>query len=803
MPPLPRPPPPDPHPPPSPPPPVNGCQYSCKDRHQDFNASLQDATLAQSFCSDGGPNSVPVAHDPATGAPIFMCDFGTQCDTLECGPRTVEQVEQTICSDICRPTISNGVSFTGASNNGICEDGGDEISHAGYSTYASQDTFVEWRATGYLRIAGCGYGADCTDCGPRSAKARSLEYDPAKPACQTDYAGSGAQYECSAEFPMCIDNADSVKFGSCARQADDGSAVASRRQLQYLISPRPPPDAPYPPPPNPPPLKPPPFPPPSPSPPPAPPGYYRSCGCHWCASAHIAHIAAPTRSAHAPLQPRGPSDEDEEEAHADPERAHAHDLERRFEAFARVQRLLLLRAPVLREVAGRQRVPPHAPLLTTCLLCVSRDVLSFTEDESSSGAYSGWSPIEVRARATQVIDSAVLYGAHATLHRGFATETGQGHVYLTGQDGEIERYVESEAAEASVAHLVSGYRDTERSRNTMLLGEVPLYWTNNTQPSWWPSATDTRWMRLPNNTDPTTHDGLDFWADVCASFCVRRFDDDAEFVELDMTTTHAVDGKGTCACYAYQDTNLQSSHANKTSHAAPDDLRALEFLHRHKKIPDGENNHTHVFAMKKATGHGLWIPELQSTLYHARMFEAGIDVRTEVTLQALDDATRVDNGQGSNWAVLYSISSAERCLSECAKEAVGHRRALKTVRFNAIAQNCYCFESSLFGWAFDAPLANASTGLEASFWERDQADDPSDWFEVKFCEHTRPDEHGRTMVFSKTQTLPQETSWCAGSPAGAGYVLKSGSVLQSYHLGQSSAVSDALPSHSLLSCDTH
>ena len=66
-----------------------------------------------------------------------------------------------------------------------------------------------------------------------------------------------------------------------------------------------------------------------------------------------------------------------------------------------------------------------------------------------------------------------------------------------------------------------------------------------------------------------------------------------------------------------------------------DDNRALEFLHRHHKIPDGEDNHTHIFAMKKAIGHGLWIPELQSTLYHARMFEAGIDVRTEVTLQAL------------------------------------------------------------------------------------------------------------------------------------------------------------------------
>lgn len=161
MPPLPRPPPPDPHPPPSPPPPVNGCQYTCKDNLQALETAFAPAqltdTTVQGFCSDGGPNSVPIAHDPATGEPIFLCEFGTQCDTLECGPRTVEQVEQPICSDVCQTTISNGVSFTGASRNGICEDGGDEISHTQY-VEPSSSTFIGWRDSGYLRIAGCGYG---------------------------------------------------------------------------------------------------------------------------------------------------------------------------------------------------------------------------------------------------------------------------------------------------------------------------------------------------------------------------------------------------------------------------------------------------------------------------------------------------------------------------------------------------------------------------------------------------------------------------------------------------------------------
>lgn len=161
QPPLPKPPPPNPFPPPLPPPPVDGCQYSCKDTRHEFDAPFTDPTDVQSFCSDGGPNSVPIAHDPATGEPIFMCDFGTQCSTLECGPRTVSQVEESICSDVCRPTVANGVQFTGYSNNGICEDGGDAIAHAWYSEPTS-DVFATWLNTGYVRTTACGYGTHCT-----------------------------------------------------------------------------------------------------------------------------------------------------------------------------------------------------------------------------------------------------------------------------------------------------------------------------------------------------------------------------------------------------------------------------------------------------------------------------------------------------------------------------------------------------------------------------------------------------------------------------------------------------------------
>jgi hypothetical protein len=166
----------------------------------------------------------------------------------------------------------------------------------------------------------------------------------------------------------------------------------------------------------------------------------------------------------------------------------------------------------------------------------------------------------------------VLYAAHATLQRGYAFEAGQGHAWVTGINGEVSRFVESDAAKASVAHLVSGYRDAG-ARSSMLLGQTPLVYYNNTKPLWWPANAPDQWRVAANNTDPHTSNGLSFWADVCASWCVRRFEDEAEFMEVDFTIAYAVASVGRCSCYAYQDVDATSTHAGKNSHAAPDDLR--------------------------------------------------------------------------------------------------------------------------------------------------------------------------------------------------------------------------------------
>jgi len=186
--------------------------------------------------------------------------------------------------------------------------------------------------------------------------------------------------------------------------------------------------------------------------------------------------------------------------------------------------------------------------------------------------YNGWSEIEARARATEVVESAVLYAAHAVLRRGYAYSAGQGTTWVHGRDRGVERFVETPALRARVAHLVSGFRDTG-SRTSMLLGQTELRYFNNEPPTWWPNPTDLSYLRYANNTDFRSTEGLGFWADVCASFCVRLFDDDAEFMELDFTVNVTAGNHGRCACYAYQDGDARSAHANRTSHAAPDDVR--------------------------------------------------------------------------------------------------------------------------------------------------------------------------------------------------------------------------------------
>ena len=89
---------------------------------------------------------------------------------------------------------------------------------------------------------------------------------------------------------------------------------------------------------------------------------------------------------------------------------------------------------------------------------------------------------------------------------------------------------------------------------------------------------------------------------------VSNFDDEAEFLEIDFTVS-----PGLCSAYAYSDPNAPAD--TRHSHAAPDDVRALEVLHLHHKIEDS-NNLTMFFAMQKSLGRSRFIGAVQSTLYY-------------------------------------------------------------------------------------------------------------------------------------------------------------------------------------------
>ena len=122
----------------------------------------------------------------------------------------------------------------------------------------------------------------------------------------------------------------------------------------------------------------------------------------------------------------------------------------------------------------------------------------------------------------------------------------------------------------------AGDRASSEAKGTRSMGDTPLHYFGNEAPAWWTNAGDTSYLTYANNTSPSTTAGLGFWADVCASFCVRVYgegNDEAEFMELDFTVRTAVANHGKCSCYVYRDTAAGSTHANYSSHVPPDDVR--------------------------------------------------------------------------------------------------------------------------------------------------------------------------------------------------------------------------------------
>ena len=143
---------------------------------------------------------------------------------------------------------------------------------------------------------------------------------------------------------------------------------------------------------------------------------------------------------------------------------------------------------------------------------------------------SGWSDIALRARATTVIPSAVMYKAHTVLTRGRSTLE-KGYLWIKGKNDDVIRYVNAPAYNAHAAHLVSGWQQDDTKTQSMLLGvyDLPAYMGH--RPHFWPPGTS-GYEHMPDSIQGTA--AIAFWRDICASLCFRHHDDDVEMMQVDL-----------------------------------------------------------------------------------------------------------------------------------------------------------------------------------------------------------------------------------------------------------------------------
>ena len=361
-----------------------------------------------------------------------------------------------------------------------------------------------------------------------------------------------------------------------------------------------------------------------------------------------------------------------------------------------------------------------------------------------------WDEIQVRARATEVEGSAVLYLAHAVLHRGFLT-LNQGRCFLP--DASLSRYVESPALRSRTAHLVSGYVE---GSGPQLLSRHALSYYANAPPDWWPvtNPEDLSWRTMANNTNPHTEAGLVFWRDVCASTCTRlHFDHEAaRYVALNFDPVVALHGR--CSCYA---------GGLNESVSAPTDTEALEFLRDHfgARLPANQTNTVQVFALDATLFESLFVPEVQGTLYYEPMWTDHVDfdgvlATAPVTINSTS----------------FALATRDECLAKCAVDAVARAAALRSVRFAATPKSvgtvdafwCQCFEDRLL-----LPEHSAA-------WKR-LPDFPADtsvhveFFDVRLCQFVRA--NAASIVWSKTSIAPNpESGYCRGSLVGGGDTIE-------------------------------
>lgn len=369
----------------------------------------------------------------------------------------------------------------------------------------------------------------------------------------------------------------------------------------------------------------------------------------------------------------------------------------------------------------------------------------FVEDDARNPgeAMSGWSDIEVRARATSVVESAVLYKAHATLARGAAVSSSK-LIWIGG----VDRYAESEYADAELAHVATGFRQTSAAS---LLSTAPLYAQLHTKPAWWPEsdATDA-WTHLPNMST-----SFAFWSNVCANYCFRRHGDEVQFVEVDLVpgVRHLRDieiagllpdmlaNPGVCKCFAFVDPAAASPNRSR---AAPSDVSTMQWLAGARLEPDAAlREHVQIFAAHRRHERWHFVPSLQSSVYYWRSLSPGFH---------LDEADL-----GEMRLQVAHADTARDCLVWCARD---QKDLLKGAVYNYDlgGQNCHCLSDSPIDVRFDAR------------WKYD-ASVQWEFYDARFCYRVQG-ASDRSLVYTKAtstvrapRTHPRAPSCLAGRRA--------------------------------------
>ena len=406
---------------------------------------------------------------------------------------------------------------------------------------------------------------------------------------------------------------------------------------------------------------------------------------------------------------------------------------------------------------------------------------------------AGWSDLAVRARATSVVSTAVLYRAHAVLTRGRAITT-SGKLWIDGLNNNVGRYVHSDANRARVSHLVSGWKQDPATGQALLLSSNPLQAAYLGHKPWWwvdvygGSSAAHGWSVLPNSVAGA--DAIPFWRDVCASLCMRKHGDEVELMEVDLRKGlyegyQSEDAPSTCDCYAYDDlAKLNASTAAAAQHtpsqAAPNDFAVMQFLETATLVNHYIGNGTYdnelhyrkfvnLYAVQRKEWPSLFVDTQQSSIFYERALEPGYTIDT-VTLNA-DPGAYVNGKMG--------VVTRDDCLRECAMHAGGTdeemrpRQDVKTMVHDEAQKGCWCTTTDWLDLSRDDRI---------TYMSRSGPTVPYAVYRVQFCAGVAGGS-SRSVIYRKMPNGTDPLPVCHGMPVEAGMILSNGSIFFSQDPG--------------------